>query len=154
MYTMESGSKEEAFVISLIRAYYKSTKKIATDRVEAREFGAGTFERKIAYRHLYFRDEAGLYSFLQERAPAYVSYSVAYYNRPDARPMPNKGWIGAELIFDLDATDMHLKCQAEHGRSWVCVNCFDSVKAETVKLIEDFLIPGYVVAYLLPCNSG
>lgn len=140
---MESGSKEEEFITSLIRDYYKSTKGIITDRIAAREFGAGTFERKIAYRHLHFRNESDLYAFLRERAPAYVSYSVAYYNRPEARPMSNKGWLGSELIFDLDATDMHLKCQAEHGRSWVCMNCFDLVKAETVKLIEDFLIPDF-----------
>ena len=136
-------TKEEAFVTSLIRDYYRAQKGITTDRMAEREFGAGTFERKIAYRHLHFRNDEEFSRFLIDKAPAYVSYSVAYYRRPDARPMPNKGWIGAELVFDLDATDMHLKCQDVHGRSWICENCLSSVRSETVKLIEEFLIPDF-----------
>ncbi len=57
--------------------------------------------------------------------------------------MEQKGWLGAELVFDLDSTDMNLPCQKGHGRGWVCRNCFNSVKAETMKLVEDFLIPDF-----------
>lgn len=140
---MEDNSKEAAFVSKLIREYYKSADSIAPDKINAREFGAGTFERKIAYRHMLFPNESEFKKFLVEKAPPYLSYSGAYYKRPDGRPMENKGWLGAELVFDLDVTDMNLTCQWEHGRSWVCPICLDSVKGETVKLIEDFLIPDF-----------
>lgn len=140
---MENNSKEAAFATGLIREYYKASKSIAPDRADSREFGVGTFERKILYRHLHFPNENEFKKYIVEKAPPYISYSAAYYKRPDARPMENKGWLGAELVFDLDVTDMNLTCQAEHGRSWVCQVCLDSVKGETTKLIEDFLIPDF-----------
>ncbi|HUB92758.1 MAG TPA: DNA primase catalytic subunit PriS [Candidatus Saccharimonadales bacterium] len=140
---MENTSKEAAFVSKLIAEYYKSSESIAPDKINSREFGAGTFERKIAYRHMLFPNELEFKKFLVEKAPPYLSYSAAYYKRPDGRPMENKGWLGAELVFDLDVTDMNLTCQWEHGRSWVCQICLDSVKGETIKLIEDFLIPDF-----------
>jgi DNA primase small subunit len=57
--------------------------------------------------------------------------------------MENKGWLGSELVFDIDATDMHLKCQTAHGTSWVCENCLAVVRGEAIKLIEEFLIPDF-----------
>lgn len=140
---MQDGSKDAMFVGSLIRDYYKNSEGIVPDKINMREFGAGTFERKIAYRHMNFPNEAEFKKFLVEKAPPYLSYSAAYYKRPEGRPMENKGWLGSELVFDLDVTDMNLTCQWEHGRSWVCPICFDSIKAETMKLIEDFLIPDF-----------
>jgi DNA primase small subunit len=140
---MENTSKEAAFVTKLISEYYKGPESIAPDKINSREFGAGTFERKIAYRHMFFPKDSEFKKFLVEKAPPYLSCSAAYYKRPDARPMENKGWLGSELVFDLDATDMNLTCQWEHGRSWVCPVCLDSVKAETIKLIEEFLIPDF-----------
>jgi DNA primase small subunit len=41
--------------------------------------------------------------FAQARAPAHAYYSTAYYQDPVAPTMQEKGWMGAELIFDLDA---------------------------------------------------
>lgn len=140
---MEAMTKEQLFVTGLIRDYYKKAGVAGPDRLSSREFGAGTFERKIAYRHMHFPNELEFRKFLVERAPPYVSYSAAYYKRPDARPMENKGWLGSELVFDLDVTDMDLPCQTAHDRGWVCESCLDGVKEETLKLIEGFLIPDF-----------
>ncbi len=126
-------------ITSLIREYYASA-AIAPYKTESREFGVGTFERKIMYRHLSFQSPSDLNAYLTEKGPPYVSYSSAYYARPSSRPMETKGLLGSELVFDLDATDMKLPCQSVHGRSWVCGICLDSVKAETIKLAEDFLM--------------
>ena len=128
---------------SLIKGYYSKAKDIAPRAVEKREFGFGDFENKISFRHKAFKDAASLQEYLAASAPAYVSYSSAHYSYPDARPMENKKIIGAELVFDLDASDLHLSCQKEHGTGWVCDNCLSSVKKETIRLIEDFLIPDF-----------
>jgi DNA primase small subunit len=128
---------------SLIREYYSNARDIAPKSVEKREFGFGDFENKIAFRHASFKDPPSLQKYLVSNAPAYVSYSSAHYELPEARPMENKKMIGAELVFDLDASDLHLACQKEHGTDWVCENCLDSVKRETIRLIEDFLIPDF-----------
>ncbi|MEM3820697.1 MAG: DNA primase catalytic subunit PriS [Candidatus Micrarchaeaceae archaeon] len=130
-------------ISGLLHAYYRNATAIAPDQIEKREFAFGTFDAKIAARHLSFADEEQLRKYLVENVPLHVSYSQAYYERPAERPMENKGWLGAELIFDLDATELRLPCQAVHGTEWVCSNCFASVKEEALKLIEDFLIPDF-----------
>lgn len=131
------------FVSGMIRNYYKSKGNLNINRMNEREFGFGTFEKKIAHRHMKIDDSEHLKSLLVKEAPPYVSCSAAYYKYPDARPMEKKVWEGSELIFDLDATDMHLKCVPEHSRSWICSNCLGKVREEAVKLVEDFLIPDF-----------
>ncbi len=134
----------KAFITNLIRDYYKNVSDFpAPEAVSSREFGVGTFERKILYRHIEFKSKNDLRKYLIENAPPYISCSTAHYKFPAARPMEKKGWLGSELVFDLDVTDMHLPCQSAHGRSWVCAVCFEEIKNETIKLIEEFLIPDF-----------
>ncbi len=132
-----------AFVKGLISDYYKGNVNLRPDRPEQREFGVGNWERKIAFRHLSFGNAEELKRYLVRESPPYVSYSSSYYRFPAGRPMETKGWLGAELVFDLDATDMNLSCQRAHGKGWICRSCLNSVKAETIKLVEDFLVPDF-----------
>ena len=135
--------KAEQLVRKLISDYYFNAKSIAPPHTERREFGFGDFDKKIAFRHCSFGDENDFKNYIVDNAPPFINYSPAEYEHPDGRPMENKGWLGGELIFDLDATDLHLPCQEKHGRSWVCENCLAKVKEETTKLVEDFLIPDF-----------
>ncbi|MDE1823821.1 MAG: DNA primase catalytic subunit PriS [Candidatus Micrarchaeota archaeon] len=130
-------------VLNLIKEYYKSAEDIAPRKTESREFGFGNWDVKIAYRHFSFSGKEALKNYLVANPPPYVSYSAAYYKEPASRPMETKGWLGSELVFDLDVTDMNLSCHLVHEKSWVCDNCLESVKQETIKLIEDFLIPDF-----------
>lgn len=54
-------------------------------------------------RHLTFPAEDDLAAYLKTMAPAHVYYSTAYYAHPSAATMAEKEWLGADLIFDLDA---------------------------------------------------
>ena len=54
--------------------------------------------------------------------------------------MPRKEWLGSELGFDIDANDVPTECKLIHGSGWLCDECLGAVKAETVKLAEDFLM--------------
>jgi DNA primase small subunit len=135
--------KSTELVKGLLKDYYSRSPDISPHSIERREFGFGDFERKIAYRHVAFRDWKALKTYLTNDAPPFVSVSSAHYQHPDGRPMENKGRIGAELVFDLDASDLNLSCAKEHGRSWVCGTCLSAVKAETHKLVEDFLVPDF-----------
>ncbi len=130
-------------VKNLIIRYYRKNQVNAPDRVGEREFGVGTFERKIANRHMSFKNAMDLNKYLSREGPPYVSYSNSYYDNPDWRPMEKKGWKGAELVFDLDVTDMDLKCQKVHGKGWICKECLASVREETLKLVEEFLVPDF-----------
>lgn len=136
-------NKSAIIVTSLIKAYYQKISNFAPKSIEKREFGFGDFEKKIVYRHYSFRGENELKDYLVKNAPPFVSVSSAEYEKPAGRPMESKKWLGSDLVFDLDANDLNLKCRLEHGGLWVCENCLSAVKKETLKLIEEFLIPDF-----------
>ena len=127
----------------LIGEYYSKAPDLSPRNIGQREFGFGDFERKITYRHLRFGDWKALKDYMVANAPPFVSISAGFYKDPAGRPMENKGLLGAELVFDLDANDLNLPCKMEHGPSWVCGKCLGAVKAETTRLVEEFLVPDF-----------
>jgi DNA primase small subunit len=58
---------------------------------------------------------------LRSFVPSDAYYSCAYYESPEAE-MDKKGWLGADLIFDIDADHILTPCNKSHDR-WICVNC-------------------------------
>ena len=130
---------EERFLRKRFSEYYGSS-PVAVRGLERREFGFGGWEKKIEFRHLAFRNESELRARLVSEAPLYISHSVAYYEFPDARPMPRKNWLGSDLIFDLDTDGS--ACGNACGK-FTCQKCLDAVKADAVKLIEEFLLPDF-----------
>ena len=136
---------DEQFVARLFRNYYERAEGLEPPDIHRREFGVGGWSRKIDSRHLAFRNGQELRSYLVRNTPFYVSCSSAYYEFPDGRPMERKGWLGADLVFDLDADHLSLACikKGEHVKGWVCGKCIDAVRSETVKLIEEFLVPDF-----------
>lgn len=125
-------------LLKIFKEYY-SNSRIYIKNITQREFGVSfDISKKIERRHMSFSSEAELREFLVEKTPFYISYSAAHYKNPSA-PMEKKGLIGADLVFDLDANDLNLKCAEEHGRENICENCFGAIKDETNKLV-DFLI--------------
>src|SRR3989442_15439865 len=99
------ASKEATnnFLKAHFRRYYGQTKPILPDRFGRREFGFMFWTAGIVQRHLGFTREEELRSFLTTRVPAHAYYSSAYYETPNAATMEEKGWLGADLVFDLDA---------------------------------------------------
>ena len=54
-------------------------------------------------RHVGFSGRDELVDYIRNLVPQHTYYSTAYYEKPDAGTMADKGWCGADLIFDLDA---------------------------------------------------
>lgn len=54
-------------------------------------------------RHLSTLDLGDVDTWLKDREPRHVYYSSARYREPGAEEMSAKGWLSADLIFDLDA---------------------------------------------------
>jgi DNA primase small subunit len=88
---------------------------------EQREFGFLPFETKTMYRHIAFQTPNTMRNYLKTNAPAHVYYSSAYYETPEAE-MENKGWLGADLVFDIDADHLETPCKKQHDQ-WTCENC-------------------------------
>ncbi|MGC8730236.1 MAG: DNA primase catalytic subunit PriS [Candidatus Micrarchaeia archaeon] len=126
-------------------SFYKNA-NIQIESIESREFGFGDFESKINKRHIAFKSYKEFKDYLMLNVPAFISVSTAFYKDPAARPMENKGWLGSELVFDLDATDLNLECQLKHGKGWVCSKCLSEIRDQTLRLIEDFLIPDFGIS--------
>ena len=132
--------------------------------IDKREFAFLLFKEKTMVRHRGFKSEDSFRNFLREAEPSDVYYSSAYFERPEAE-MDEKGWLGADLIFDIDADHIPTQCDKQHdmwickgcgasGRGtkpekcakcgglkfselgWLCDTCLESAKKETIKLVD------------------
>ena len=119
----ERGWGSEDYVSEQFKRYYRS----GAQRVEAptevtrREFGFLSFGGKTMFRHIGFEDTPHLMKYLVDYAPAHTYFSAAYYVDPRAS-MESKGWLGADLVFDIDADHFDLPCHRVHDR-WKCRTC-------------------------------
>ena len=87
--------------------YYKKTVLVPPPSLGQREWGfvlfnPGSTEMRM-HRHVGFTGRDELIAYIQNIVPQHTYYSTAYYEKPDAGTMADKGWSGADLIFDLDA---------------------------------------------------
>jgi DNA primase small subunit len=149
----------------MFRKYYAKDYSLdnSVSIIDKREFGFVLF-REGMLRHRKFRNKDELETFLKNFAPSDAYYSCAYYEDPEAE-MEKKGWLGADLIFDIDADHIATSCNKVHDdwtcgdcgfagkgiepekcpvcggekfevSTWPCENCLASAKAETIKLLE------------------
>jgi DNA primase small subunit len=114
--------KSIAFVQNMFSNYYKSYSRPreSIQAIESREFGFASFDGRML-RHKGFNSEQELEGFLQDCVPRDAYFSCAYYDEPEAE-MEKKGWLGADLIFDIDADHIPTSCDKVHDR-WICGNC-------------------------------
>ena len=156
----------DSFIKAKFAEFYRgeSERIEAPTAIEKREFGFLLFREKVMLRHKGFRDVEELRAFLRRIVPSHAYYSAAYYEMPE-ESMESKGWIGADLYFDIDADHIPTECKKVHDRwrcvkcgfsgrgtppevcpicgersfdekTWPCEVCLESAKRETVKLID------------------
>ena len=155
---------DAVFVRDLFKRYYheKAGELFIPERLPEREFGYFPFGEKIMIRHLSFSSPEELKELASQKVPLHIYHSAAFYKYPRA-PMEEKGWIGAELIFDIDADHLKTPCKKDHdfkicknclleypveldrctkcGRplekvEWVCEKCLESAREEARKLLD------------------
>lgn len=127
---MDSNSR---FLLKSFRKYYKENRPIMPDRFTKREFGFMFFDRQIVQRHLGFPTPEELSKFMIAQVPSHSYYSTAYYRKPNAPTMEEKEWLGADLIFDLDAD--HLAGADKMSYS----EMLNRIKEEMINLTDSFL---------------
>lgn len=111
--------------------YYQKTVLVSPSSLEQREWGfvlfnPGATEMRMR-RHIGFGGRDELSGYIRNLIPQHTYYSTAYYEKPDAGTMAEKGWCGADLIFDLDA---------DHIVRGPYDQMLARVKEETQKLLE------------------
>jgi DNA primase small subunit len=92
-------------------------------KMQNREFGLMGFDG-VMKRHLKFSNLGGLVASLVSDTPSDVFASNAQYDFP-MLPITEKGWRGADLIFDIDLKDLDLKCRLSHSYM-ICSSCSSS----------------------------
>jgi len=160
------SSLSQSFIRDKFADYYKqhSASILPPSSLERREFGFLLLEKRVMLRHKGFMDVESLRSSLATIVPSDVYYSSAYYERPEEE-MKAKGWLGADLIFDIDADHIPTPCATVHDlwvctgcgasgrgkspqkcpscggtkfkeKTWPCEVCLEAAKAEAIKLVD------------------
>jgi DNA primase small subunit len=121
------NEKTLSFLRQAYREYYfRGADRIDfPDAIESREFGYIPFGGGMV-RHLTFKSKGEALAEILKQSPSSVYCSNARYESPTS-PIEEKGWLGAELIFDIDATDIPTTCKKGHDL-WYCEKCRSSGK--------------------------
>jgi len=166
-----------SIVVDEFRNYYSQlgSKDLEVTDLACRELAFLQFGEQMMIRHTRFLDEVSLRDHLIHKTPAHLYYSSAYYKEPQAPDMNRKGWLGADLVFDVDADHIPTTCKADHDRwrclecgsegagfppesclscgrkriettTWVCEKCLDVTKNEVLKLLDEYLIPDFGIS--------
>ena len=124
------SSLSQNFIHDKFAEYYNqnSASIMAPSSLERREFGFLLLDKKVMVRHKGFRNADDIRSSLASTVPSDVYYSSAYYERP-MEEMKAKGWLGADLVFDIDADHIQTPCANLHDL-WVCTGCGASGKGK------------------------
>ncbi len=154
------------FVYQKFCEYYRDPSTVipAPVLLGQREFAYLLFKERFMVRHKRFDGISNLRSVLAETVPSDVYHSCAYYENPDF-DMDKKGWLGADLVFDIDADHIPTSCNKIHDeftcskcgfsgrgitpetcpaceatkfetKTWPCELCIESAREETAKLID------------------
>lgn len=114
--------------------YYDTAPIGPPHRLARREFAAFPFASEtMMRRHATLRTPEEFRAFLRRETPRHIYYSSAYYRRPAAPTMAEKGWQGADLIFDLDSDHLRGAESLDYAAQ------LDLVKTRLVALVDDFL---------------
>jgi DNA primase small subunit len=122
----ETDSQADEKTIAFLRRTYREHYFRHHDDVEVptmienREFGYIPFGKGMV-RHLSYKSPGELAADLVKQGPSSVFCSNGVYSDPRL-PMDEKGWKGAELIFDIDASSIPTACRSKHS-FWTCKAC-------------------------------
>jgi DNA primase small subunit len=121
-------------MLKAFKKYYRANTPILPDRFTRREFGFMFFDRNFVQRHLGFANQNELRKYMIGNVPAHSYYSTSYYRKPAAPTMDEKEWLGAELIFDLDAD--HL----DGAKEMTYAEMLLQIRSEMINLVDSFLL--------------
>ncbi|MHA1733047.1 MAG: DNA primase small subunit domain-containing protein [Promethearchaeota archaeon] len=161
---------KEAYLKKMFQAYYSHGGLGTPSFFNNREFAFVQWGKRGMFRHRAFETDVDYWRYMEKFAPQHAYVSAALYQKPDNLDMDEKGWLGCDLIFDIDCDHIPTSCKERHdswtckqcgasGRgehppicprcqyprfdsfAWVCDECLEVSKEETIKLCEDFLVP-------------
>ncbi len=103
---MRVDNLTKSFLQQKFLEYYSKCKIFIPRNFKQREWAFVSIENLpnfVMNRHISFSSEIELRGYIIKNPPLHAYFSSAYYEIPDANKMDEKGWIKADLIFDIDA---------------------------------------------------
>jgi len=131
--------KTRDFLKGKFQEYYRNADITLPPRFTAREWGFLSWEGGIMNRHQKFRSVNEVKKYLIKAAPAHSYHSVAYYKDPGKNTMIDKEWMGADLIFDLDADHLPEMEEVKKGKIPFS-KLMDYIREQTYRLVVDVLL--------------
>ncbi len=129
-----------AWARGVFARYYAVADVPPPTRLARREFAAFPFALEtMMRRHATLRRPEEFRAFLAREVPRHVYYSSAYYRFPDGPTMAAKEWLGADLIFDLDADHLRGAETRDYAGQLALV------KDRLLRLVDDFLFGDFGV---------
>ncbi len=119
------------FLMRKFEEYYLRNDLTLPRKFEMREFAFVPLELLpdfVMFRHISFKSHEEFKAYVLSKIPAHVYYSSAYYENPGEDKMDRKGWVGADLIFDIDADHLPVRTRS-------FVKSLEVAKREVKKLI-------------------
>ncbi len=104
--------EEKHYLIKKFSEFYSKNRISLPKDFKRREFAFVPIEsipEFVMKRHISFESEDEFKNYVAKEVPAHVYYSSAYYENPSDEKMEKKGWIGADLIFDIDGDHLPIK---------------------------------------------
>src|SRR2546422_1672714 len=126
-----------AWIRDRFRRHYEAAEMGLPPRFARREFGFMFWEAGMMQRHQSFKSGEALRTFLTRRTPMHVYFSSAYYQKPGAPTMEEKEWLGADLVFDLDADHI------ERVKGMPYADMLEEVKSEIKKIVDGYLVADF-----------
>src|SRR2546422_6413487 len=126
-----------AWIRDRFRRHYEAAEMGLPPRFARREFGFMFWEAGMMQRHQSFKSGEALRDFLTRRTPMHVYFSSAYYEKPGAPTMEEKEWLGADLVFDLDADHI------ERVKGMPYEAMLEEVKSEIKKIVDQYLLADF-----------
>ena len=116
-------SQRFEFLKQKFQEYYKANvaRLALPSLMTQREFGFLLFRERVMVRHKAFQDLQAFSISLLSLTPSDVYYSTAYYQHPEFE-MERKGWLGSDVVFDVDADHIDTPCKETHDM-WICTTC-------------------------------
>lgn len=131
---MDGPSPTVKYLRDRFSDYYSNNQVVLPPRFGSREWAFFLWEGKGMLRHTAFLNKRKLADFMALKGPRHVYHSSAYYRMPAASTMGQKGWLGADLIFDIDADHIPGAEKMSYEEQLA------RVKVEVIKLVEEFLV--------------
>jgi DNA primase small subunit len=134
-----------AWLQSRYAQWYANNPPPMPDRFTRREFGYILWPERPGpppfIRHRAYEDAGRFQDYLARAGPHSAYYSTAYYRRPGEMKMLDKQWLGAELIFDLDADHLaEAEAAKARGEEMPLADQLRLVKGQFKRLLDEFLL--------------